>query len=36
MDALRKSAKERNPHLFKEPTEEQLAMFEKLKARTQK
>lgn len=32
-DNLLKAAKERNPHLFKEPTEEQLAILEELKAR---
>ena len=30
-DAAHKFAKERNPHLFKEPTEEQKAMIEKFK-----
>lgn len=32
-DALLKLAKERNPHLFKEPTEEQKKMIEELKSR---
>lgn len=29
--SLLKKARERNPHLFREPTEEQLAMIESLK-----
>ena len=32
-EALLKLAKERNPHLFKEPTEEQKMMIEELKSR---